>query len=195
MSERNTNKAVILFKEIMSLNDQIYNNDSTITGLHIRTNIKKRSLIKERDHLIRDLINIYPIDKDKKHLLKDYKTEDIDEDYTWHDIEMTPQAAQIEKIKDHLEELTYPIIPIVTEVSRHGRFNENDITSRIARYLPSTFSSSRRLGNMGSLVSGVKKTSRKSNKRRKRQTRRRRKSQTRRRRKSQTRRRRKRKTT
>ncbi len=179
MNERNTNKAVILFKEIMSLNDKIYNNESTITGLHIRTNIKKRSLIKERDHLIRDLINIYPIDKDKKHLLKDYKTEDIDEDYTEHDIEMTPRAAQIEKIKDHLEELTYPIIPRVTEVSRHGRFNENDITSRISRYLPSTFSSSRRLGNMGSLASGVKKTSRKSNKRRKKQTRRKRKNQTR----------------
>ena len=183
------NEAVSLFKDILSLNDKIYNNESTITGLHIRTNIKKRSLIKKRDHLIRDLINIYPIDKDKKHLLKDYKTEDIDEDYTWHDIEMTPRAAQIKKIKDHLEELTYPIIPRVTEVSRHGRFNENDITSRIATYLPSTFtSSSRRLGNMGSLASGVKKTLRnvrKSNKQRKKQTRRRRKSKTRRKRKSQ----------
>lgn len=189
MSVNRVNEAVSLFKDILSLNDQIYNNESTITGLHIRTNIKKRSLIKERDHLIRDLINIYPIDKDKKHLLKDYKTEDIDEDYTEHDLEMTPRAAQIEKIKDHLKELTYPIIPRVTQVSRHGRFNENDITSRIATYLPSTFSNSRRLGNMGSLASGVKKTSknvRKSNKLRKKQTRRRRKSQTRRRRKRKT---------
>lgn len=185
MSENKVSKAVTIFKDILSLNDQIYNNESTITGLHIRTNIKKRSLIKERDHLIRDLINIYPIDKDKKHLLKDYKTEDIDEDYTEHDIEMTPRAAQIQKIKDHLEELTYPINPRVTEVSRHGRFNENDITSRIATYLPSTFSR-RRLGNMGSLASGVKTTSRnvrKSNKQRKKQTRRKRKSQTRRKRK------------
>lgn len=183
------NRAVSLFKDIISLNDKIYNNESTITGLHIRTNIKKRSLINERDNLIRELMNIYPIDKDKKHLLKDYTTEDISD----YETEMTPQAAEIEKQRI-LEELTYPIKPRVTEVSRHGRFNENDITSRIATYLPSTFSR-RRLGNMGSLASGVKKTSRKSNKRRKRQTRHKRRRQTRRKRKNQTRHKRRRKTT
>lgn len=179
-------KALNLLREIKILNNKIYNlneDESTISGLHIRKTIKKKPLEYKRAALIKELINIYPIHNSKKHLLKHFDDNNLSE-------ELTPGLG----LQTALEDLTYPT---VIEVSSDGRWEEGD---KASIYLTNNLDDNN-LKSIMRRASGTKKNYNSKHLRaitrhkRRKQTRHKRRRQSRRKRKNQTRRRRKRKTT
>ena len=118
VTPQTNSKALNLLREIKILNNKIYNlneDESTISGLHIRKTIKKKPLEYKRTALIKELIKIYPIHNSKKHLLKHFDDTNLSE-------ELTPGLA----LQTALEDLTYPT---VIEVSSDGRWEEGNKAS------------------------------------------------------------------